>query len=151
MTLSNALFFTKKRKIKLRLIQIMRNKLTALHTGYIYICLVSIWLLSSAALIEIESEDGISTIISSLHLVGATEHHSFNQRGPLFVLFLYPAAWLSNALDLHALDLRLYHYSFAFLHILYLVLVWQKINRIFLKRHPPLDRLCKLHHNFHLL
>lgn len=109
----------------------MRNKLTALHTGYIYICLVSIWLLSSAALIEIESEDGISTIISSLHLVGATEHHSFNQRGPLFVLFLYPAAWLSNALDLHALDLRLYHYSFAFLHILYLVLVWQKINRIF--------------------
>lgn len=99
--------------------------------GYAFIGAIAIWLMSSATIIQIEPDDGLATIVNSKYLVGLTESHFFNQRGPVFALLLAPAAWLSNALNLAPLDMRLYHGTFAILTVLYLCIIWNQIQILF--------------------
>ncbi len=100
--------------------------------AYAFITLIAGWLISSAALIHIEPDDGLSTIVNSKHLIGLTaENLFFMQRGPLVALLLTPAAWFSEALGLAPLDFRLYHGTFALLNIYYLVAIWRVLTLLF--------------------
>ena len=81
---------------------------------------VGVWLAWAATWVNIDFDDGYSTIANAQYFLGTTSDY-FWQRGPFLALVLVPAEWLSGWLGLHPFDVRLHHGSMALLHLIYLV------------------------------
>lgn len=82
------------------------------------------WLVATLGFINIEFDDGYSTILNSQHFLGITSDYYW-QRGPLMAWILMPAEWMANALALHPIDVRIHHLTMIALHGWYLLAVWR--------------------------
>lgn len=78
-----------------------------------------LWLMASAALVDIEYYDGFDAIRNARWFLGAGEDY-IPTRGPLLGSLLVPAEALRAALGLDPLDVRPHHALFALLHAVYL-------------------------------
>jgi hypothetical protein len=85
---------------------------------------IGAWLLWSALTINIDFDDGYSTIVNSQSLLGITSGY-FWQRGPGMAALLMPAEWVADRLHLPAFDVRTHHLLMAALHLLYLLGTWR--------------------------
>lgn len=97
---------------------------------WFFIGTIIIWLFWSATVLGIETGDGYSTIVTSQYFIGLNNEYGF-QRGPLLSLYLIPAEWLSNYLNLHPLDVRPHHFLTALLHSIYIVATWLILKRYY--------------------
>lgn len=85
---------------------------------------VGAWLLLSALTVNIDFDDGYSTIVNSQSLLGITSGY-FWQRGPAMAVWLMPAEWIANRLQLPPFDVRAHHLLMAVLHVLYMIGTWR--------------------------
>lgn len=99
------------------------------HLAWALIGLIGLWLVASLSWVNIEFDDGYATIANSQYLLGVSPD-LFWQRGPLMAVWLLPAEWLANLLQLHPLDVRLHHAAMALLHLAYLAMVWRSLARL---------------------
>ncbi len=106
---------------------LFRNGYDAVAWAFISVLLV--WLGVSAFWVNIDFDDGYSSIVNAQYLLGLTPEYAW-QRGPLLGVWLMPAEALANALGLAPFDVRLHHGLMALAHALYLVLCWQLLKRI---------------------
>lgn len=83
---------------------------------------VGIWLAWAVAWVNIDFDDGYSTVANAQYFLGITADY-FWQRGPAMALLLVPAEWLSGWLGLHPFDVRTHHATMALLHLAYLIIV----------------------------
>lgn len=97
---------------------------------WLFIGLIISWLFWSAAIVGIEIGDGFLTLTTSQYFLGLNETYGY-QRGPFLALYLVPAEWLSNAFNLHPLDVRLHHASTAILHSIYVGITWLLLKNYF--------------------
>lgn len=93
----------------------------------VLIGLIAIWLLTTLYFVNLEFDDGYSTISNSLYFSGYSEFYAW-PRGPLLGLMLAPAAMAAAFLETHPLDVRPYHAIMVVLHLLYLAGVWKLIS-----------------------
>lgn len=101
------------------------------QTGILLFFAIAVsWLAVSVQLVQIDLYDGYTTIVNSQYFLGISESYSW-QRGPLLGLFLVPAEWLAQQLDLHPLDVRPHHALMALLHAVYLAGTWQLLRTHF--------------------
>lgn len=94
----------------------------------ICVLLMAAWLIASIYLVNIEFDDGYSTMVNSKYFLGQAEDY-FSQRGPLMAILLIPAQWVARWLGLHPLDVRAQHLTMAILHFGYLLGVWRILIR----------------------
>lgn len=95
------------------------------------------WLIASAWLVDLELDDGYTTIANSQYFLGIGDDY-FWQRGPLLAWLLVPAEWLANALELPAFAVWPHHASMAAIHLAYLAGVWLVLRRLHGARMPTL-------------
>src|SRR5690348_15385270 len=88
---------------------------------------VAVWLLLSAALVDIEYYDGLSAICNARYFLRRAPFYFFD-RGPLMAWLLMPAEALKDWLGRHPLDVRLHHATMAVLHTGYLAAVWAALR-----------------------
>jgi len=86
--------------------------------------LIGAWLASSLYFVNIEFDDGYTTIANSQYFLGLSEGY-FWQRGPLLAVLLMPAEYVASRLGLHPLNVQAHHALMASLHFAYLVAVWR--------------------------
>jgi hypothetical protein len=98
---------------------------------------LAIWLAASVFWVNLELDDGYSTIGNSQYFLGISDGYIW-QRGPLMAWLLVPAEWLANALDLTAFAVWPHHASMAIIHLLYLTGVWLMLRRHYGARIPVL-------------
>lgn len=92
--------------------------------------LLIVWLAFCALNVDIELYDGLDTIVNARNFTGQSSYYAEN-RAPLMGLLMVPADLVHTALELHPLDMRPYHVTMAFLHGLYLILVYLLLIRYF--------------------
>ncbi len=92
--------------------------------------LVCAWLAWAAYRVNIDFDDGYATIVNAQYVLGLSDHYYW-QRLPGFSWLLVPAEWLSTAIGLHPLDVRLHHATTALLSAIYLFGVWWLLQRQF--------------------
>lgn len=99
--------------------------------------LIAGWLLSSLFLVNIEFDDGYTTILNSQYFLGSSSVY-FWQRGPMMAWLLMPAEWVTQFLGLHPMDVRPHHAIMALIHLGYFVGTWWLLVRQFGARGPVL-------------
>lgn len=99
--------------------------------------IVGIWLAWATTWVNIDFDDGYSTIANAQYFLGITSDY-FWQRGPALALVLVPAEWLAGYLGLHPFDVRPHHASMALIHLVYLVGVGRLLFQHFGARPPSL-------------
>ncbi len=87
------------------------------------IALIAAWLFACLVFVNIEFDDGYSTIGNSRYLLGLSEIY-FWQRGPMLALLLMPAEALAHALGLPPMDVRFQHATMLAIHLVYLAGTW---------------------------
>jgi len=90
------------------------------------------WLTWGALVVGVETADGYLTLKTAQYFLGLNQHYGF-QRGPFLALYLLPAEWSSNFLNLHPLDVRPHHILTALLNSIYLVLIWVLLKQYYQK------------------
>ena len=97
--------------------------------------LIASWLLASVYWVNIEFDDGYTTIANAQYFLGISPDY-FSQRGPLLAWLLMPAEWLSNHLGLHPLNVQMHHGLIGVFHFGYCWAVWRILRRQFGARPP---------------
>lgn len=103
----------------------------SLSADRLFLCAFSVmlaWMLASLWWVNIEFDDGYTTIVNSQYFLGISPEY-FWQRGPLLAVLLMPAEALANALGLHPLDVWPHHIVTVLLHAGYLWCVWILLRR----------------------
>lgn len=95
------------------------------------------WLLASLFLVNIEFDDGYTTIVNSKYFLGHAPDY-FWQRGPLIATLLIPAELLATWLHLHPLDVWPYHALMIAIHFMYLLGTWWVLSAHFGRTGPVL-------------
>lgn len=93
------------------------------------IALIGAWLLASLYFVNIDFDDGYSTVVNSQYLLGLTGEYAW-QRGPLLAAWLIPAEFFANLFGLAAFDVRPHHALMGLAHLIYLLACWRLISRI---------------------
>ena len=96
---------------------------------------IASWLLASIYWVNIEFDDGYTTIANAQYFLGISSDY-FSQRGPLLAWLLMPAEWLSHRLGLHPLNVQLHHGLIGVFHFGYCWVAWRILRREF-GAHPP--------------
>ena len=97
--------------------------------AWLVIAAISVWLFACVPWVNIDFDDGYSTIVNAQYLLGASPEYAW-QRGPLLAVWLMPAEALANHLGLPPFDVRLHHVLMAIAHALYLVICWLLLKQI---------------------
>jgi hypothetical protein len=99
--------------------------------GYGYrlaLAIVLAWLAASVYLVNIDFDDGYTTIINSKYLLDTAPVYYW-QRGPMLAMLLVPGEWLARALELPAFDVRSHHALMVVLHFIYLIGTWRLLKQ----------------------
>ena len=110
-----------------RLLESLRRADPARLGFWMLFVAISVWLISSLWYVNLEFDDGYTTIINSQYFLGISGDY-FWQRGPLIAALLIPAEYLANAAGLHPLDVRPHHLTIISLHLLYIWGSWSIIE-----------------------
>jgi hypothetical protein len=108
----------------------LRSEVSPQAGFLLFFAIAIMWLAVSVQLVRIDLYDGYTTIVNSQYFLGISESYSW-QRGPLLGVFLVPAEWLAQRLDLYPLDVRPHHALMALLHAVYLAGTWQLLRTHF--------------------
>jgi hypothetical protein len=87
---------------------------------------VACWLLVAAILVDVEYYDGLSAISNARYFLGHSASYFFD-RGPLMAWIQMPAETVKGWLGLHPLEFRPHHTTMAFVHAVYLVVVYRAL------------------------
>ena len=90
---------------------------------WVLFVLVAIWLSSSLWFVNLELDDGYTTIVNAQYFLGISDQFYW-QRGPLISALLIPAELFANAAELHPLNVRPHHLTMVLMHLLYIWGVW---------------------------
>jgi len=80
--------------------------------------LIALWLAACLYFVNIDFDDGYSTIINAQYFGGISDGYAW-QRGPLLGMLLLPAEWVTNILGLEPLNVRPHHAIMAVVHCVY--------------------------------
>lgn len=92
--------------------------------AFLVCAMVASWLFATLWLVNIEFDDGYSTILNSQYFLGVTQDYYW-QRGPFMAWLMVPAEFIAYIANLHPLDVRFHHLISNSLHVGYLVAVWR--------------------------
>jgi len=90
--------------------------------------LIALWLAACLYFVNIDFDDGYSTIINAQYFGGISDGYAW-QRGPLLGMLLLPAEWAANILGLAPLNVRPHHAIMAVVHCVYFWAVWRMLAR----------------------
>lgn len=92
------------------------------------LAIVLVWLVASIYFVNIDFDDGYTTIINSKYLLGSAPTYYW-QRGPIVAILLMPGEFLARALALQPFDVRSHHAVMVILHFIYLVATWRLLKK----------------------
>tara|TARA_R110002072_G_scaffold6364_8_gene37613 strand:- start:10082 stop:11866 length:1785 start_codon:yes stop_codon:yes gene_type:complete len=97
---------------------------------YVSFGILIVWLVFCAWNVDVELYDGLDTIVNARNFTGQSSYYVEN-RAPLMAFLMVPANLIHLMLELDAFDVRPYHFLMAFLHSVYLVLVYWLLIKCF--------------------
>lgn len=102
------------------------------HLAKLILIIISVWTISAAYFVNIESADGYSLIANAKYFLGQksldTNNQFFPEKMPINSVLLIPAEWLKTYLNLPVFDVRIHHLLFGIIHALYLWSVYLQLR-----------------------
>lgn len=105
-----------------------KNRKYYIFFKYLILIPPVLWLIYSACNLDIEYFDGYDAILNSYYFSGDSSLY-IAYKAPLMGLLLVPAHILNLLFSFSPLDLQIYHFEMALIHILYLIAIFLLLEK----------------------